>query len=123
MDWQGLQLLLKAPKKKYIRKLMEYVVAISAAPSAVSPHLTTPISQEFGTDLELSAEESHQLLTSLIGFLALARELRFDETALRNALSSHLPEELTEILAAMAGKLSEGKGMIIQTSVDGTRRV
>lgn len=54
MDWLGLQLLLKAPKKKYIKKLMEYAIAISPAPSAVPSQLNTPISQEFTTDLELS---------------------------------------------------------------------
>lgn len=77
MDWQGLQLLLKAPKKKYVKKLVEFAIAVCGAPSAVPADLTTPISQEFMTDLELSAEESHQLITALISFLSLARGLQF----------------------------------------------
>jgi hypothetical protein len=45
MDWEGLQLLLKAPKKKYIKKLIEYAIAICSSPSAVPNLLSTPISQ------------------------------------------------------------------------------
>lgn len=101
-------MLLKAPKKKYIKKLVEYAVTISDAPSAVPLLLSTPISQEFTADLELSPEESHQLLSSLVSFLALARGLDFQEGALMEAVSAHLPEELSGILVDIVCRLSEG---------------
>ena len=77
MDWEGLQLLLKAPKKKYVRKLMEYSVLVSYSPQAVDPHLNTPISQDFANDLELSAVEAHKLLTAMVGYLRWTRTVQF----------------------------------------------
>jgi hypothetical protein len=57
---------------------MEYAVLVSASPSAVPSLMTTPISQEFTADLELSAEESHQLVAALLSFLGLSRTLQFE---------------------------------------------
>ena len=101
-------MLLKAPKKKYVKKLVEYAILVGTSPNAIPELAKTPISQDFMTDLELSTEESHQLIISLIGYLGLARKVEFDETALRNMLTGHLSEELCEILIDITIKLSPG---------------
>ena len=56
MDWQPLQLLLKAPKKKYIKKLIEYAALLMPCKGAIPHNTITPIGQQFATDLELTSE-------------------------------------------------------------------
>lgn len=101
-------MLLKAPKKKYVKKLVEYAILVGNSPTAIPELAKTPISQDFMADLELSTEESHQLMVALVGFLGLARKVDFEENALRNMLTGHLSEELCEILIDITIKLSLG---------------
>jgi hypothetical protein len=51
MDWQSLQILLKAPKKKYIKKLIEYAALLMHTKGAVPHDTITPIGQQFASDL------------------------------------------------------------------------
>lgn len=87
---------------------MEYAILVGTSPTAIPELAKTPISQDFMADLELSTEESHQLIIALISFLGLARKLEFDEAALRNMLTGHLSEDLCEILIDITIKLSPG---------------
>ena len=56
MDWSNLKILAKAPRKKYIKKLLEYSVMIAYCQEAVPHNAVTPISQQFPQDLELTSE-------------------------------------------------------------------
>ena len=55
MNWSALKCLAKAPKKKYIKKLIEYAVLISTCQQATPQYATTPIAQQYPQDLELTA--------------------------------------------------------------------
>ena len=56
MDWEILNVLGKAPRKKYIRKIVEYSALVRHCQSAVPVLAVTPIAQQYQQDLELSAE-------------------------------------------------------------------
>ena len=45
IDWGAVNLLLNAPKKKYIKKILEYAACLHLNTQAVLPNLTTPITQ------------------------------------------------------------------------------
>lgn len=51
----SLLLLLKAPKKKYLKKMLDYAVAVSYNSSGCLEDMDTPIGNSFGSDLEITA--------------------------------------------------------------------
>ena len=51
MDWEILKVLGKAPKKKYIKKILEYAIMVTHCQRAVPKYTTTPIAQQFPQDL------------------------------------------------------------------------
>lgn len=75
MDWEGLQLLLKAPRKKYIKKLLEFAITLAPVRYSAPPLLDTPISQQLPADLQLTPEETHRLIAALIALTNYAREV------------------------------------------------
>jgi hypothetical protein len=55
-DEEALLLLLKAPKKKYIKHLIEYAACLDLHHNCPPPNFTTPLIQSFQADLELTTE-------------------------------------------------------------------
>jgi hypothetical protein len=78
MDWESINMLSKVPRKKYIKKLLEYALAIAHNQRAVPPLATTPIIQQYPHDLGLSAQEAHKLINSLVNLLRWCQETNYD---------------------------------------------
>lgn len=51
MDWQSLGQLVKASRKKYLKKMVEYAATIAHQTKAVPQQAITPISQQYSADL------------------------------------------------------------------------
>lgn len=77
MNWDCLGVLAKVPRKKYIKKLLEYAVTVAHCHRAIPSHATTPIAQQFPQDLELTAEEAHQLINSLIRLVKWCQQIQY----------------------------------------------
>lgn len=83
-----MKILSKAPKKKYVKKLLEYAAAVADCQRSTPKLLVTPISQQFPTDLELTSEEAHLLVDALIALIRITENLNEDET--KQILQGHL---------------------------------
>ena len=79
MDWSALKVLEKAPRKKYIRKLVEYAAMVVHRQSCLPTHVATPVSQQFPQDLELTSEECHQLVSMLGKLIVWSQSVHFHE--------------------------------------------
>ena len=98
IDWEAVGLLLNAPKKKYIKKVVEYSACLHLNPKAVPPTLTAPITQDMTTDLQTSTAQVHNLLRSLAILVKRARELGFEEERLQGLMEGRVDEGLAQIL-------------------------
>lgn len=79
MDWESLKMLSKTPRKKYIKKLLEYAVAVAHTQRAVPTLATTPIAQQYPHDLGLSAEDAHKLINSLVNLIQWCQQNNYDQ--------------------------------------------
>jgi hypothetical protein len=108
MDWTSLQALLKVPRKKYVKKLLEYAALLRPCQQAVPPLANTPIGEQFPHDLELTAEETHKLLNTLIALVRQAESLDFEPERLQALLKGHVEEQLSELLVDILSRMKEG---------------
>lgn len=77
-DEEALLLLLKAPKKKYIKKLFELGAALNLHHNCALRGFETQISQNFQTDLELTKEQAHRLLIAISSVVETSCRVNFD---------------------------------------------
>ena len=98
MDWQILNVLSKAPKKKYIRKVVEYAALARHCRQAMPNQAITPIGQQFPQDLQLSAQEAHKLVNALINLINWSQSVDFDAEKMTQRMIPYLQNQLTPIL-------------------------
>lgn len=109
MDYQSLQLLSKAPSKKYVKKLLEYALLAKSNFRSFDQHYQTPVSANFAGDMSLTEVEAQLLLLNLGKLIDQAGVKNFQD------LESLFPEEfdeqlrrlLVELLASMSDRILE----------------
>ena len=105
MDWEILKVLGKAPRKKYIKKIVQYAVMVTHCQQAIPKHAVTPISQQFPQDLQLTAQDAHKLINALVELIRWCPKVDFDADRITQTLGAHLDEQITSILADLLTKL------------------
>lgn len=65
MDYHSLQLLSKAPSKKYVKKLLEYALLAKSNFRSFDHQYQTPVAANFSTDMTLTEDEAQSLLINL----------------------------------------------------------
>lgn len=60
-DFKPLELLTKAPSKKYLRKFLEYCFLLRTKTSSFETTQQTPVGTQFWQDFGLQEEETHKV--------------------------------------------------------------
>ena len=61
IDFKILELLTKAPSKKYLRKFMEYCFLLRNKIKIIEDFLKTPVANQFCQDFQIDEEQAHQV--------------------------------------------------------------
>ena len=61
IDFKILELLTKAPSKKYLRKFLEYCFLLRNKMKIIEDLLKTPVANQFCQDFQLTEEQAHQV--------------------------------------------------------------
>ena len=92
------------PRKKYLKKLLEFAATIAHSTKTIPTHATTPISQQFPTDLELTAQQAHKLMTALVDLVKRAQE---KQAGLKEEMEKNLGDDLGVPLWEQLEKIGE----------------
>lgn len=76
-DEEALMLLLKSPKKKYLKKLIELGIITNLNHERFPSAFMTPISENFQSDLGLTFDGANRLLIALGQFIDIAYKIKF----------------------------------------------
>ncbi len=71
IDFKTLELLTKAPSKKYLRKFMEYCFLLRNKIKIIEDLLKTPVANQFCQDFQIDEEKAHQVYFKKKPFLFL----------------------------------------------------
>ncbi|EGR33627.1 hypothetical protein IMG5_047730 [Ichthyophthirius multifiliis] len=110
IDWQILVQLEKCPSKKYLRKIIEFAFIIRNKLNSYNDNYQTPVSQQFYLDLNLSEEQCHKMLVSLVKLLEKAAQNNFKNIANIFPLDFH--EQLKNMLVEMFESYGDSKTQI-----------
>jgi len=72
IDFKILELLTKAPSKKYLRKFLEYCFLLRSKAKVIEELLKTPVANQFCSDFQLAEDQAHQ-----VPFLIIQSTLNF----------------------------------------------
>lgn len=61
IDYKILELLTKAPSKKYLRKFLEYCFLFRNKTKAFEELLQTPVATQFSQDFQINEEQTHKV--------------------------------------------------------------
>lgn len=61
IDFKVLELLTKAPSKKYLRKFIEYCFLLRNKIKILEDLLKTPVANQFCQDFQLNEDQAHQV--------------------------------------------------------------
>ena len=61
IDYKILELLTKAPSKKYLRKFLEYCFLLRNKVKIIEELLKTPVANQFCSEFQLTEDQAHQV--------------------------------------------------------------
>lgn len=104
LNFESLQLLTKAPSKKYMKKLFEYALLAKSSFRSFDPQYQTPVAANFTADMALSEGEAQLLLLNLGRLIDHAGANNFQnlEALFPTDFDEQLRGLLTELLAGMS---------------------
>jgi len=118
MDYHSLQLLSKAPSKKYVKKLVEYALLAKSNFRSFDQHYQTPVSANFATDMSLTEAEAQLLLLNLGRLIDEAGAKNFQN--LETLFPQQFDEQLLTLLVELLTGMSER--MLVATQASSTSR-
>ncbi len=65
IDFNKIEILSKAPSKKYLRKLIEYCFLIRNKVNCLDKYDRTPVTENFPQDLNISEADAHSVIMKL----------------------------------------------------------